>query len=184
MTTESTLSPAARLTAQMMLQYQVEQFLYHEAALLDRWDWDGWFALLADDLHYYMPVRTSRLRRQSRPDDEPRGAYLAHYDDDLTRMRFRIQQRKTGQNWAEEPPSRARHLISNVRVDVAAGGDDEIGVDSNFIVYRNRMDIEEDLWAGERKDVLRRTAGGFEIVRRTVLLEQNVVLSKNLSVFF
>lgn len=184
MTPSTPLPVTDQLTAQIVLQYQVEQFLYNEAALLDNWDWDNWFALLADDIHYYMPVRTNRLRRQSKPDDEPRGAYLAHFDDDLSRMQMRIMQRKTGQNWAEEPPSRARHLVCNVQVDATAGGDDEIGVRSNFIVYRNRMDVEEDLWAGERKDILRKTTDGFLIARRTILLEQNVVLSKNLSVFF
>ena len=56
---------------------------------------------------------------------------------------------------------------------------------SNFLVYRNRLEREVDVYAGGRTDLLRRTGQGeLRIVRRTILLDQNVLLSKNISTFF
>jgi len=86
--------------------------------------------------------------------------------------------------WAEDPPSRTRHLITNVVVEPDSGTDDEYRVDSNFLVYRNRLETEVDLFAGSRTDLLRRTPDGFRIASRRIVLDQNVLLSKNLSIFF
>ena len=60
----------------------------------------------------------------------------------------------------------------------------EYFVRSNFFVYRNRLEAEVDLWAGERRDVLRAEGDSFRIADRIILLDQNLILSKNLSVFF
>jgi biphenyl 2,3-dioxygenase beta subunit len=177
--------PTANAAVSMLqLQYEVEQFLYYEAQLLDEWRYREWFDLLAEDLHYWMPIRRNRLRRQ-RVDNEvaPRGLEMAHFDDDKASMNVRIIQKETGKHWAEEPPSRTRHLVSNVRLAFRSD-DDALDVRSNFIIYRNRLEAEVDVWAGERYDVLRRKGASFEIAKRTILLDQNVVLSKNLSVLF
>jgi 3-phenylpropionate/cinnamic acid dioxygenase small subunit len=82
--------------------------------------------------------------------------------------------------------------VSNVRI-APAEIDGDYEVRSNFICYRNRLRDEVDLWAGERRDLLRRAPAGadggrsgarWRIARRLITLDQNVVLSKNLSVFF
>jgi 3-phenylpropionate/cinnamic acid dioxygenase small subunit len=83
--------------------------------------------------------------------------------------------------WAEMPPSRTRHLISNIRTRKDDGVQFE--VDSNFIVYRTRMEKDEDIFVGTRKDVLRRGNGELKIARRTILLDQAVLGAKNISVF-
>ncbi|QXJ22608.1 aromatic-ring-hydroxylating dioxygenase subunit beta [Actinomadura graeca] len=181
-------------TEAMLLQYRVEQFLYREAQLLDGWLWDEWAELFAEDVRYWMPLRKNRLRRQRTADEAPQGIEIALIDDDHTALRTRVDQMKSGQHWAEDPPSRCRHLVTNVRVTPAGGeraGDGADGarsaglrVRSNFIVYRNRLETEVDIWAGERQDVLRPAGDSFRIAARTILLDQNVVLSKNLSVFF
>ena len=168
----------------MLLQYKVERFLFHEAELLDTWEWTDWLNLFTEDMHYFMPLRKNRLRRQRASDEVPRGVHMSHYDDDHRMMAMRVKQKESGRHWAEDPPSRCRHVISNVRVDELVGDVNEFGVKSNFIVYRNRLETEVDIWAGERQDVLRATDDGLKIARRTILLDQNVVLSKNLSVFF
>jgi biphenyl 2,3-dioxygenase beta subunit len=72
--------------------------------------------------------------------------------------------------------------VTNVSIEEGVGG--ELAVASNFIVYRNRLESEVDIWAGAREDVLRPDEDAFLIAKRTILLDQNVVLSKNLSVFF
>jgi biphenyl 2,3-dioxygenase beta subunit len=79
------------------------------------------------------------------------------------------------------PPSRTRHLISNVRVKNDDGN--EIEVHSNFLVYRTRMETDQDLFVGMRKDILRRVNGGFKIARRTIILDQAVLAAKNISIF-
>ena len=174
---------ASRVTAEV--QHEVEQFLYDEVQLLDDWRYRDWFDLMADDLRYRAPLRKNRLRRQRLEDEvADRGIEMALFDDDKESLDVRIKQRETGKFWAEDPPSRTRHLISNVRISMPTESNDEYEVRSNFIVYRNRLETEVDLWAGERFDLLRRHGGAFKIARRTVLLDQNVVLAKNLSVFF
>lgn len=170
-------------TDAIALQYRVEQFLYQEARLLDTWSWDAWLALIAEDIRYWMPVRRNRLRRERGAGEIPSNLEVALVDDNLTLLRMRVQQMASGRHWAEDPPSRCRHLITNVCVD-PADGSPELNVRSNFIVYRNRLESEVDIWAGAREDVLRPSGDSFLIAKRTVLLDQNVVLSKNLSVFF
>jgi len=169
--------------AAVLLQHRVEQFLYREAELLDGWAWREWFTLFDQDIRYLMPVRKNRLRRQRGSDETPRGTHMAHFDDDHASLSLRVRQMESGTHWAEDPPSRCRHLVANVRVR-PADEPGELDVRSNFLVYRNRLETEVDMWAGERQDTLRVDGESFLIARRTILLDQNVVLSKNLSVLF
>jgi 3-phenylpropionate/cinnamic acid dioxygenase small subunit len=85
--------------------------------------------------------------------------------------------------WGEDPPSRTRHIISNVEVEPGDTAS-ELKVYSNFLVYRTRAETEQDLYVGARHDILRRVDGGWRIARRKLLLDQNVLLPKNVSVFF
>jgi 3-phenylpropionate/cinnamic acid dioxygenase small subunit len=104
--------------------------------------------------------------------------------DTLTR---RVKQILTGIHWAEEPPSRICHMISNVQVLAATPGGaspSEVTVKSRFLVYRNRVETETDFLVGKREDLLRRVNGGWQIARRKIVLDQNVLLAKNLTVFF
>lgn len=166
-------------------QFAVEQFLFAEVELIDDWQWRQWYDLFTDDAHYRMPIRRNRLRRQRKEDeaDDLGGLEVAHFDDDKTSLRMRIEQLESGMHWAEDPPSRSRHLVTNVRVQ-RSDVDSEYFVRSNFFIYRNRLEAEVDLWAGERRDVLRLVDGDFRIADRIILLDQNLVLAKNLSVFF
>jgi len=170
----------------IVLQRRIEKFLYREAQLLDHWQWDAWLELFADDILYWMPVRKNRLRRQRDKDEIPDGIEMAHFYDNHGSLRLRVNQMHSGTHWAEDPPSRCRHLVTNVIVvqrdsDLASL---EYDVMSNFLVYRNRLESETDIWAGERRDVLRVGGDDFLIAKRTILLDQNVVQSKNLSVLF
>jgi 3-phenylpropionate/cinnamic acid dioxygenase small subunit len=176
----------------VVLLADIEQFLYYEAELLDEHRYAEWLELFADDVRYRVPTQANRLRRDRRAghrdlDGEPEPELeVALFDDDKTTLGWRVRQLETATHWAEDPPSRTRHLISNVRVRAAADGhhDDLWAVRSNFICYRNRLAGEVDIWAGERHDLLRRIGTDWLVARRTVVLDQNVVLSKNLSVFF
>ncbi|MFJ6088449.1 3-phenylpropionate/cinnamic acid dioxygenase subunit beta [Streptomyces sp. NPDC092369] len=169
--------------------FEIEQFYYEEADLLDAGRYTDWLDLLADDLDYWMPTRTNRLRRQQALSVAARGE-AAFYDETKESLAWRIRRFDTGMAWAEDPPSRTRHLVTNVVVrhlDPEENTDftaDDLLVRSAFLVYRNRLEREENVFAGGRTDVLRRTPDGLRVARRTILLDQNILQAKNISTFF
>jgi 3-phenylpropionate/cinnamic acid dioxygenase small subunit len=176
--------PYAAGAAPMELQYEIEQFLYFEARLLDDRRWDDWFALLAGDIHYVMPTRYNRLRREA--DKEfaaPDEAY--HFDETKHSLGQRIRRLKSTTAWAEDPPSRTRHFVSNMVVQATANPE-EYEVQCYYLLYRARLEREVETFAGMRHDLLRRTdtATRWLIARRAIVLDQTVVLARNMSFFF
>ena len=164
------------------LRRQIEDFYYLEAELLDERKLREWFSLLTEDIRYWMPIRHNALERPASVAEElskPGEGY--YFDDDIKSLKIRVERAYSKIAWAEVPPSRTRHLITNVRVKKDDG--DEIDVHSNFLVYRTRMDTDKDLFVGTRQDILRRATGGFKIARRTIILDQAVLEAKNISVF-
>lgn len=164
------------------LQQEIEQFLYAEAALLDDGKFHEWLAILAEDVHYWMPTRYNRTRRERDKDTSGPGE-IAFFDEDLASLKARVKRLDTGMAWAEDPPSRTRHLIANVQIAPRAEAG-EYDVTSAFFCYRTRLETDENLFVGRRQDVLRKTRDGWRVARRRIVLDQNVVLSKNISVFF
>jgi biphenyl 2,3-dioxygenase subunit beta len=181
MSAETGSRPSEDRLAAMVRQYEVERFYYDEAALLDAHRYDEWLALFSDDANYFMPIRRTRMQREL--DKEfTRPGEMAFFSDTKTLLAGRVAKLKSGRSWAEDPPSRTRHLITNVRVVRDNGR--ELEVESNFHVYRTRLNSEESSWIGSRHDVLRRVEGSFQIADRKIFLEQTVLLSRNLSNFF
>lgn len=166
------------------LQHEIEQFCYLEAALLDDRDYDEWLELFAPDIHYWMPTRYNRLRREMhREFSAPNEAH--YFDEDQDSLRRRITRIETGMAWAEDPPSRVRHLFTNIRV-VPTEAADEFTVHSNFLLYRTRLEHDVEFFVGTREDLLRRVdeGVGWQIARRKVVLDQSTLNAKNLSMFF
>ncbi|HVB17963.1 MAG TPA: 3-phenylpropionate/cinnamic acid dioxygenase subunit beta [Stellaceae bacterium] len=173
---------------------EIEQFLYREARLLDDRHFHDWLELFTDDVHYFMASRSNRYPRRSKAisildpdryveDDIGREDELAILDETKESLTGRVARLDTGMAWAEDPPSRTRHMISNIEVE-PGDGDAEVKVYSNFIVYRSRAESEEDFYVGARKDLLRRVGGEWKIARRHMVLDQNVLSAKNVSMFF
>ena len=181
--------PVGGRRADRDIHFEVEQFYYEEAELLDDGRFADWLELLADDVDYWMPTRTNRLRRQQALSIAGRGE-AAFYDETKESLAWRIRRFDSGMAWAEDPPSRTRHLVTNIvahHVDpeVQAGfTPDDLEVRSAFLVYRNRLEREENIFAGRRVDILRRTDEGLLVARRVILLDQNVLQAKNISTFF
>ncbi len=164
------------------LRRQVEDFYYLEAELLDERKLREWFDLLTEDIRYWMPIRHNALERPANVTEElskPGEGY--YFDDDIKSLKIRVERAYSKIAWAEVPPSRTRHLITNVRIKKDHG--DEIEAHSNFLVYRTRMETDKDLFVGTRQDILRRANGSFKIARRTIILDQAVLDAKNISVF-
>jgi biphenyl 2,3-dioxygenase beta subunit len=165
----------------LQLHFEAEEFLYYEAELLDSRRLDEWLGVLTEDIHYWMPIRrTTQAKEMHLEFTQPGG--MAFFDDDFATLALRVQRLSVGRAWAEDPPSRTRHLITNLRVVDAT--DDEMTVQTNFQLYRTRLNSEEDSWIGRREDVLRRADGQLRLARRHIFLEQTVILSQNLSTLF
>jgi len=181
--------PVGGRRADRDIHFEVEQFYYEEAELLDDGRFADWLELLADDVDYWMPTRTNRLRRQQALSIAARGE-AAFYDETKESLAWRIRRFDSGMAWAEDPPSRTRHLVTNIVAhhvdpDVQVGfTPDDLEVRSAFLVYRNRLEREENIFAGRRVDILRRTDEGLRVARRVILLDQNVLQAKNISTFF
>jgi len=98
-----------------------------------------------------------------------------------------VRQIQTGIHWAEEPQSRITHMVSNVQLLQVTHDDGiprEVIAKSRFLIYRNRVETETDLLVGKREDTLRRSGDSWLIARRKIILDQNVLLTKNLTFFF
>ena len=165
------------------LRLEIEEFLYHEADLLDDRRYKDWLELLTDDVRYFMPMRRNLpFGQQDRENTLPRRE-MSWFDEGKATLTQRVQQINTGAHWCEEPLSRVTHMVSNVML--AEVGSREVQVRCRFLVYRNRLEDEESFFIGRRFDTLRRVDGGsWKIARREIILDQNVLLAKNLTTFF
>ena len=151
----------ARAAAARITRAEVEEFLFHEAALLDEWRLDEWLALLTEDARYEVPSN-------DKPDADP-GGTLFTIADDMDRIRGRITRLKDKDAHAEFPRSRTRRLISNVRV--VGTNASELRVEANFVVYRFRRDESVREYVGRYRYVLRTGRGGLRIARRQAVLD-------------
>ena len=158
---------------------EVLEFVYREAALLDDSDFVTWIKLFTDDIHYVMPVRTTQFRARG-----PGFEEVAFFDENINSLRTRVARLQTGSAWAETPPSRTRHFLTNVLVARGAHAQ-EFQVSANFLVTRTRSDQGYQMFTGRREDLLRRAApADYRIARRRILIDQTVITSTNLSVLF
>lgn len=176
-----------RALDRLLLRQEVEDFLVAEADLLDGRRFEDWLALFTEDFRLYMPLARNVPADDLAAEYGAEGSDANWFDEGIETLRQRVVQLATGVHWAEEPPSRTTHMISNLaltRVTPEAGAAREVETRCRFLVYRNRLESEEYFYVGKRNDRLRRVDGGWRIFRREVYLDQNVLLAKNLSVFF
>lgn len=168
--------------AAMCLRFEAEEFLYAEADLLSAAEYTAWLDLLTDDIDYWVPVvGTVESRRKVTNVVQDREG-LSYMSETKATLKMRVDRLGFGDAWAEIPPSRMIHFITNIRVTEADG--DEISVRSNLYLYRSRIETEEDTYYGQRYDRLRRVDGTWKLARRKVILAQAVLTSRSISTFF
>jgi ethylbenzene dioxygenase beta subunit len=163
------------------LVYEVQQFLFREARLLEEERYDEWLGTMTEDIRYWMPLVQSRFRK----DKAPRYSHtrMAHFDDDLFNLRRRVTRSLHETAWAEDPPTRTCYMVSNVEVEPVERTD-EYAVHSVILNVRGRNETEEDWLMARRKDRLRRIGdGSFRLSRREIYITQSVILAKNLNIF-
>ncbi|WP_201305645.1 3-phenylpropionate/cinnamic acid dioxygenase subunit beta [Alcanivorax sp. S71-1-4] len=159
---------------------KAEAFLLREARLLDDERWDDWLAILSPDIHYWMPGIENRRR------EDRLGTYsekhMAYFDDRLRDIERRVARFRQPSAWAENPPTRNVHLISNIEVfEGECSG--ELLVYSCFMNLRSRGLDEQHQLVGRRVDVLRWEDGRLRLLRRKVLIPNAMLLCKNINTF-
>jgi 3-phenylpropionate/cinnamic acid dioxygenase small subunit len=177
--------------ARLLLTQEIAEFLYAEAEILDERRYDDWLALLADDIRYWMPMRRNVKFGDTEREFTREATEINWFDEGKETLTRRVKQIQTGIHWAEEPQSRIAHLVSNVlllEATPSAADPREVTAKCRFLVYRNRVETETDFLVGKREDTLRRATSasgdGWLIARRKIILDQNVLLTKNLTFFF
>lgn len=180
------LEPAT--AAHWLLQQEIADFLFAEADLLDERYFREWLDLLTEDVSYFMPIRRNvKFGQQSEFENTISGNGISWFDDDKWTLTRRVEQILTGVHYAEEPLSRVSHLISNVRIvraNPSAERAQEVTTKCRFLVYQNRQEYETNIFVGKRTDVLRRAGTSWKIAKREIVLDQNVLLAKNITIFF
>jgi p-cumate 2,3-dioxygenase subunit beta len=140
---------------------EIEELLFREADLLDRWQLDDWLALLTDDASYYVPPN-------DKPDADHRTTLFTIADNNA-RLLERVKRIKDANCHAEHPHSRTRRMIGNVRI---AGTDGKtIRAEANFIVHRFRRGEDVRVFVGQYRYTLRREGGALKIAERRAILD-------------
>ena len=111
---------------------EVEDFLFHEADLLDRWELDAWLGL-------FEPGATYEIPSTDLPDGDPHTS-LFLVADSWERLQARVKRLNSRNAHVENPRSRTRRLVANVRVRPAGDGT-AVRVDANFVIHRMRYEL-------------------------------------------
>lgn len=161
------------------IQEDIREFLAREALALDERRFRDWLGFLSDDITYDVPLRVVR-EGLAEWELSPNGRI---FQDTKQTLEVRVRRLETDFAWAEQPPSRTRHYVSNVLVD-KTGKKTEFDVKSYVLIYRSRGDSPDpNLVSVYRKDRVRKTASGYQIASRYAAIDQAVINAHNLSIF-
>lgn len=172
------LGPAVAFTEAE--HHQAHEFLVLEAEALDERRHRDWLAMLTDDIAYRMPVRVSAVGSI----EASLLGHMDHFHEDRFSLEKRVERLETDYAWTEDPPSRVRHIVTNVRSRRTADPD-ELEVRSYLLLFRSRGDTRvAEYVAAERHDRLRRDDGGvWRLARRTLVVDESVLRTQNLAIF-
>jgi p-cumate 2,3-dioxygenase beta subunit len=156
-------APRAAAALQHLSRADCEDFLYHEAALLDDWKLDEWFALFAPGSTYEVPTAGAA-------DDISSSEALFYIADDYDRLRYRVERLKSPMAHSEWPRSDTARIIGNVRLL----GEDEAGLQlrCTFVCYRSKNNVT-DVFVGHCLYALCGEPGGIRIASKRVMLDVN-----------
>lgn len=170
-------STAVRISSGDARYHEIVNLLHDEAALLDDRHHHEWLELLTDDIIYRVPVRVTTAHTL-----ETSTSTMDHFSEDMYSLRKRVLRFDTDHAWAEDPPSRTRRFITNIRAWQQDDG--SFVAQSNLLLFRSRGDVQKpDLLSARRCDVLRQTDEGLRIAERKVWLDESVLRTQNLAVF-
>jgi len=183
-----TVTRLKRDTRYFEIKREIEEFLYDESNRLDERRFHEWLAMLADDLQYFMPMEHNvKFGEHARREFTTREKHMSWFNEGKWTLTKRAEQILTGVHWAEEPLSRVCRLVTNVQlsaIETNAVGEIEVDVSSRFLIYQNRCEYEQYFFVGDRVDRMRKTADDWKLTKREIRIHQNILLAKNLTVFF
>ncbi len=155
----------------MVDEREIEKFLYNEARLLDSGKLDEWLALYTEDARYWVPANADNINPMT---------HVSIIYDDRERMQDRVWSIQSGVRWSQDPPSRLRHLISNVEVVEDKGT--EVVVSSNFAAFELRRAIYgARYFVGRYEHHLRRVNGSWKVAMKKIELLDNDAPIENLT---
>lgn len=158
---------------------RAHQFLVEEAHLLDHARFADWLALMHPDIAYRMPVRVTSAKLT----DESIVQTMDHFNEDLYSLRKRVERFATDHAWTEDPPSRLRHHVSNVRT-FADEDPDVLVVESALLLYRSRGDrTAPSILSAGRIDRIVETPDGSRLKARRIEIDDSVLRTQNLAIF-
>lgn len=130
---------AKKVNVPLETYHQVQQFLFHEARLLDERRWEEWQDLWTEEGMYWIPQQWGQ--------ESPYDHISLCWDNKMLReLRFRVLESE--RNWAQQPITRTSRLINNVMID---GSDDD-----GCLIVRSVFQVSE--W---RKNTQRQLAGNY-----------------------
>jgi 3-phenylpropionate/cinnamic acid dioxygenase small subunit len=174
------LTSKSRVPLGSAIYNRLLETLYDEAAALDERRFDDWAAMLAQDIRYTAPIRLTRTG-PNRDRDVMRTMY--HFDDDHGSLEMRMG-RLQKSAWAEDPPSRCRRFVTNVRIG-ECDTPGEYEVVSYLFLERSRGDNpDNEHMTAERRDIWRDIDGRYLLARREIIVDQSVLGMSNFAVFF
>jgi 3-phenylpropionate/cinnamic acid dioxygenase small subunit len=152
-------------------------FLNDESALLDRDDLTGWLAILAPEITYRAPVRTTRDHR-SRDEFE---LEMFHFNENLPTLTLKLMRFTNSDSaWAENPRSRTHRIVHKVRV-YETDAADEYEVHSSVVLLRSRNDDPGlEILPARRIDIIR-TGDISTLKSRTLYFDQTTLGIQNLT---
>lgn len=160
---EAQANAASARDALRLTRADYEDFLFHEAALLDEWRLDEWLALFAPGATYEVPAADAG-------EDADSSEELFYISDDYARLQHRVRRLNKSGAHAEWPRSTSVRAISNVRILERRG--DETLIGSVFITYRSKNEVT-DSYFGHHRHLLRHDSGGLRILSKRTLLDMN-----------
>jgi ethylbenzene dioxygenase beta subunit len=161
---------------------EVVEFLIKEAEVLDNHKYFEWLEMLADDIEYVMPVRITREKTEEELKKELSDSQY-HFIGGKDILEMKAKRLVSEYAWSENPPSRTRHLITNIRVEKGEK-DNEVKVKSYVLFIRSRRDeAESEILSYERHDVLRKVNGKWKLAKRFMISDFTVIPLRNLDNF-
>jgi 3-phenylpropionate/cinnamic acid dioxygenase small subunit len=167
-----------RASGDDLVEAVARNFLHHEAELLDKRDFQGWLELLSESIKYRVPVRTTRANQEGF--GFSKTAFFL--DEDYISLRTRVLRLGSEFAWSENPATRTRRLIGNIRA--RSGSADAIESTSNLAIFCYRGDVSAPvILTAERKDIFRKDLTSWKLANRVVLLDTTVLGMESLSIF-
>ncbi|MDT8859703.1 3-phenylpropionate/cinnamic acid dioxygenase subunit beta [Alkalihalobacillus sp. MEB130] len=173
------MSNEVKAQVSLEVKDQITNLLYQEAYYLDNRMYKEWLELLSDDLEYKMPLRET----VEGVNIDNISVDSAFYEETKASLRTRVNRLYTKSAWVENPATRQRHFISNIVVE-AGDNPDEFKVRSYFLYKRSRgstIDLEEMF--GQRNDIVKKIDGDWKVCSRTIIPDQAVITTMNMSMF-